>query len=96
MKVEVCRARLPLWGYKVAQSLFGLSMWSLWVFGGLPSVVQECCWDICEKSMMGFLLLPVCQSLLNLMFWDFKLVVLLSVIWVGKGTPKACHALVPV
>jgi len=67
-----------------------------WVFGGLPSVVQECCWDVCEKYVMGFLLLPVCQSFLNLMFRDFKLVVLLSVIWVGKGTPKACHALVPV
>jgi len=37
------------------------------VFGGLPSVVQECCWDICEKSVMGFVLLSVCQSLLNLM-----------------------------
>ncbi len=24
------------------------------------------------------------------------LVVFLSVIWVGKGTPKACHTLVPV
>lgn len=66
------------------------------MFGGLPSVVQECCWDICEKSVMGFVLLSVCQSLLNLMFWDFKLVVFLSVICVGKGTPKACHTLVPV
>jgi len=45
---------------------------------------------------MGFLLLLVCQSLLNLMFRDFKFVVLLSVIWVGKGIPKAYHALVPV
>ena len=52
---------------------------------------QECCWDVCEKYVMGFLLLPVCQPLLNLMFWDFKLVVLLSVIWVGRGLPKpAC------
>ena len=23
------------------------------------------------------------------MFWEFKLVVFLSVIWVGKGTPKS-------
>ena len=95
MKVGVCRARLPLWGYKVAQSLFGLSMWSLLGVWGC-SLVQECCWEVCEKSVMGFVLLSVCQSLLNLMFWDFKLVVLLSVIWVGKGTPKACHTLVPV
>ena len=63
-------------------------------FGCLTSAVQECCWDVCEKYVMGFLLLPVCQSLLNLMFRDFKLVVLFSVIWLGKGTPKACHALV--
>ena len=43
------------------------------MFGGLPSVVQECCWDICEKSVMGFVLLSVCQSLLNFMVWDFKI-----------------------
>ena len=72
----------------VAQSLFGLSMWSLLRVWGC-SLVQECCWDICEKYVMGFVLLSVCQSLLNLMFWDFKLVVFLSVIWVGKGTPKS-------
>ena len=64
-----------------------------WVFGGLPSVVQECCWDVCEKCVMDLLLLPVCESLLSL---DFRLVVLLSVISVGKATPKACHALLPV
>ena len=61
MKLGVCRARLPFWEYKVAHSLFGLSMWSLLGVGGFAISRARVCWDVCEKSVMGFVLLSVCN-----------------------------------
>ena len=51
MKVEVCRARLPLWGYKVAQScLYSIYVKSIGCLGVCASVVQEWCWNIWGNS----------------------------------------------
>ena len=47
MKVGVYRARLPLWEYKVAHSLFGLSMWNL--FGVWGFAIS------CARVVLGYL-----------------------------------------
>ena len=47
MKVGVCRARLPLWEYKVAHSLFALSMWSLLGVWGFAIS--------CARVLLGYL-----------------------------------------